>query len=252
MQNTKVKKVVSIVLNVLVWVFLAFAVLVTILTFASQNAKAKDGVPSIFGKSIVTIQSNSMKTEDKKNSFKQGDLIIIEKITGNQALELDVGDVITYRSPIDINGDGENGDINTHRIVEKTTDAGGIVWFKTQGDNLEMCPTPDGYDLRYTDVVGVWEGGKLAGVGGVVDFLRSSLGFALIIVLPMALFFIYEVYNLIKVIMDRKVKKATEGISLETEEEIKRRAIEEYIASQKAVASTPDEQNSNKTEQESK
>jgi signal peptidase I len=85
MQNSKVKKVVSIVLNTLVWAFLVFAILVTITTFATKNTK--DGVPEIFGKSIVSIQSDSMKS-DNKESFKRGDLIIIEKITATEALEL--------------------------------------------------------------------------------------------------------------------------------------------------------------------
>ena len=230
MQKSKAKKVLSIVFNTFVWVFLVFAILVTIMTFASRNSK--DGVPSVFGKSIVSIQSNSMKSS-KPESFKDGDLIIIEKITGNQALELDVGAIITYRAPQDIDGDGQTGDINTHRIVEKRTDAGGIVWFKTQGDNPTTNPTADNYELRYTDVIGVYNGNKLAGVGSVVDFFRSSLGFLLIIVLPMALFFFYEVYCLIKIIMENKVKKAkAEALSPEQEEEIKRLAIQEYLAQQ--------------------
>lgn len=228
MLNSKAKKIVSIVLNALVWVFLVFAILVTIMTFATRNSK--DGVPSVFGKSIVSIQSNSMKSS-KPESFKDGDLIIIEKITSNQALELDVGTIITYRAPQDIDGDGQTGDINTHRIVEKRTDAGGIVWFKTQGDNPTTNPTADNYELRYTDVIGVYNGNKLAGVGGVVDFFRSSLGFLLVIVLPMALFFFYEVYCLIKIIMENKVKKA-KALSPEQEEEIKRLAIQEYLAQQ--------------------
>jgi signal peptidase len=230
MQKSKAKKVLSIVFNTFVWVFLVFAILVTIMTFASRNSK--DGVPSVFGKSIVSIQSNSMKSS-KPESFKDGDLIIIEKITSNQALELDVGTIITYRAPQDIDGDGQTGDINTHRIVEKRTDAGGIVWFKTQGDNPTTNPTADNYELRYTDVIGVYNGNKLAGVGGVVDFFRSSLGFLLVIVLPMALFFFYEVYCLIKIIMENKVKKAkAEALSPEQEEEIKRLAIQEYLAQQ--------------------
>lgn len=230
MQKSKAKKVLSIVFNTFVWVFLVFAILVTIMTFVSRNSK--DGVPSVFGKSIVSIQSNSMKSS-KPESFKDGDLIIIEKITSNQALELEVGAIITYRAPQDIDGDGQTGDINTHRIVEKRTDAGGIVWFKTQGDNPTTNPTADNYELRYTDVIGVYNGNKLAGVGSVVDFFRSSLGFLLVIVLPMALFFFYEVYCLIKIIMENKVKKAkAEALSPEQEEEIKRLAIQEYLAQQ--------------------
>ena len=100
-----------------------------------------------------------------------------------------------------------------------------------------MCPNPDGYELRHTDVIGVYHGSKLVGIGAVVDFLRSSIGFLLVIVLPMALFFLYEVYNLIKIIMAHKVKKArAEGISAEQEEEIKRLAVEEYLRNQQKQA----------------
>lgn len=233
MQNSKAKKIITIALNVLVWVFLVFAILVTIVTFASQNAK--DGVPSVFGNSIVSIQSDSMKS-DKKESFKDGDLIFVEKITSQEALNLEEGDIITYRAPIDINNDGQSGDINTHRIVSKRVDDGGIVWFKTQGDNETMCPNPDGYELRYTDVIGVYNGSKIVALGGILDFLRSSVGFFVFIVLPMALFFLYEVYNLIRIIMAYKVNKAkTAAISPEQEEEIKRQAVQEYLAQQAAT-----------------
>ena len=233
MNKTEAKKIVSIVLNVLVWVILVFATLVTILTFVSTNST--DGVPSIFGKSIVSVQSPSMDG-DKEGSFKQGDMLFVDKVTADEAWDLDVGTIIVYRAPIDINGDGETGDINTHRIVRKWTTEGGIVYFKTQGD----AEAEDTYDLRFTDVVAVYNGhSRLRGVGAVADFLKSSVGFLLVVVLPMALFFLYELYNLLKIIMEQKMQKAaataSATVSAETEEEIKRRAIEEFLAQQAAA-----------------
>ena len=235
MKKTEAKKIVSIVLNVVAWAFLAFAALTTVLSFVSMNAK--DGVPTIFGKSFVSVQSPSMDG-DRKGSFKEGDMLIVDKITSDQALKLDVDDIIVYRAPIDIDGDGETGDINTHRIIEKWTTDGGIVYFKTQGDAEAHA---DNYELRFTDVVAVYNGkSKLSGIGAVADFLKSSIGFFLIVVLPMALFFLYEVYNLIKIIMEQKLKKATATVSAETEEEIKRRAIEEFLAQQQAANAAPE------------
>ena len=228
MNKTEAKKIVSIVLNVLVWAFLVFAALTTILTFVSMNAK--DGVPSVFGKSIVSVQSDSMDG-GKKGSFKEGDLLFVDKITADEAWDLEEGTIIVYRSPEDINGDGETGDINTHRIVRKWTTEGGIVYFKTQGDKYGE----DTYDLRFTDVVAVYNGhSRLRGMGAVADFLKSSIGFLLVVVLPMALFFLYELYNLFKILMENKMEKAaaTATVSAETEEEIKRRAIEEFLAKQ--------------------
>ena len=248
MNKTEAKKIVSIVANVLVWAFLVFATLVTVLTFVSLNAK--DGVPSLFGKSFVAVQSPSMDG-DKEGSFKEGDLLIVTKVTADEAFELEEGTIITYRAPMDIDGDGKTGDINTHRIVKKWKTDGGIVYFKTQGD-AELGE--DNYDLRYTDVVAVYNGhSRIAGFGNVTDFLQSSLGFFLIVVLPMALFFIYEVYNLIKIIMEQKMAKAvaTATVSQETEEEIKRRAIEEFLAQQAlanatATKATQDSENDEK------
>ena len=230
MNKTEAKKIVSIVLNVLVWAILVFATLVTILTFVSMNAK--DGVPSIFGKSIVSVQSPSMDG-DKEGSFKQGDMLFVDKITQDEAWDLQEGTIIVYRAPIDINGDGETGDINTHRIIGKRVTEGGIVYFETQGD---AEPVPDNYELRFTDVIAVYNGhSRLRGMGAVADFLKSSIGFLLVVVLPMALFFLYELYNLFKILMENKMQKASATVSAETEEEIKRRAIEEFLAQQAAA-----------------
>jgi signal peptidase len=85
---------------------------------------------------------------------------------------------------------------------------------------------------------------RLAGAGAVADFLKSSIGFLLIVVIPMALFFMYELYNLIKILMEQKMKKAAVAVSAETEEEIKRRAIEEYLAQQAAAATNAQEETS--------
>ena len=230
MNKTEAKTIVSIVLNVLGWAFLVFAALVTILTFVSTNADKNDGVPAIFGKSVVSVQSPSMDG-DKEGSFKQGDMLFVDKVTQDEAWDLDEGTIIVYRAPIDINGDGETGDINTHRIVRKWTTEGGIVYFKTQGD----AEAEDTYDLRYSNVIAVYNGhSRLRGMGAVADFLKSSIGFLLVVVLPMALFFLYELYNLFKILMENKMQKAaaTATVSAETEEEIKRRAIEEFLAKQ--------------------
>lgn len=252
MNKTEAKKIVSIVLNVLVSAFLVFATLVTILTFVSMNAK--DGVPSLFGKSFVSVLTPSMDG-NKEGSFKQGDLLVVTKISENEALDLEEGTIVVYRSPEDINKDGETGDINTHRIVSKHVTEGGIVYYQTQGDanshpdNYEKYGLP--YGIRHTDVVAVYNGhSRVKGFGSVVDFLKSSMGFLLVVVLPMALFFIYEVYNLIKILMENKLKKATATVSAETEEEIKRRAIEEFLAQQAAAnaASTPAETATENTE----
>lgn len=225
----KVKKIAGIVGNVLLWAFVAFSLLITIMVFTAQGSP--DGIPSIFGKSWLTIQTPSME-----DTYMVGDLVFMTKLSDEDKLTLTEGQIITYRAPIDIDNDGITGDINTHRIESIDPKTGIIV---TKGDNnfLPDNQGDDPYTIHRNDVIGVCtEKGKLNGVGNVIAFLRSSLGFFLCIVLPLILFFLYELYNFISVLISEKAKKAP--VAKETEEEIKRRAIEEYIRSQQAAQAT--------------
>lgn len=215
------KKILSIALNAIIWLFVAFSLLITILVFSAQGSK--DGVPSIFGKSLITISTDSMKPV-----YKAGDLVFMEKLDDAGKDALLPGDIITFRAPIDINGDGMTNDINTHRIES----VDGNV-FVTKGDyNLVADNEGDNpYTVHISDIIGkCTEDGKIGGVGNVISFLRSSLGFFLCIVLPLILFFLYEIYNFISILITERAKK-TAGATVD-EEEIKRRAVEEYLAKQ--------------------
>lgn len=219
----KVKKIVGISANVLVCLILAFALLITVLVFSAQGSE--DGVPAVFGKSFISIETDSMKP-----TYKTGDLVFMTKLSDADKLNLKPGDIITYRAPIDINNDGMIGDINTHRVVNVDTEA---LRVQTKGDNPETNKAEDDYTVHFTDIIGVCtEKGKIGGLGGVINFLRTSLGFFLCIVLPLILFFLYELYRFIMLVVSERAKRAP--VSAEAEEEIKKRAIEEYLKSQEA------------------
>ncbi len=227
----KTMKILSITANVLVWVFVAFALLTTVLVFSAQGDE--DGIPSLFGKSMITIESISMEP-----TFEQGDLVFIDKISGEddfieRVQALKKGDIITYWAPIDINKDGKLNDINTHRVEEKLENG-----FRTKGDNNDNADT---YTVSFRDVIGVsTEDDNVGGLGAVIGFLRSSMGFLICIVLPLVLFFLYELYRFIRILLEERAKRTAAAVSAEQEEEIKRRAIEEYLMAQKAE-SKPDE-----------
>ena len=193
------KKALKIVGNVILWLFVAFAAITMV--FSLSAAANNDGVPSIFGKSLITIQSDSMNP-----TFKKGDLIFDDTLSGVEKMTLEIDDVITFKA--DLDGDGKD-ELNTHRIID-IVDAGGNsvkddedyyknnnVYYRTQGDNKETNATPDEHLVRHDTVVGKYTGAKLGGMGKVLDFLQSSTGFLVVIVLPLALFFIYELYNVI-------------------------------------------------------
>ena len=213
------KKILSIALNTLIWLFVIFSLMITILVFSAQGSK--DGVPSVFGKSLITISTNSMEP-----TYEVGDLVFMEKISDEDIENLKPGQIITFHAPIDIDNDGKTGDINTHRI------------YKIEGNRIttagDLTGTPDNYTIHASDIIGTCtEDGKIGGLGNVLTFLRSSLGFFLCIVLPLILFFLYELYNFINVIVNAKAKKASANAAPIDEEAIKKQAIEEYLAKQK-------------------
>ncbi len=226
-KKKKIKKILGIVGNTILWIFVAFSCLLTLLVFAAQNDE--DGIPSLFGKSLITIQTASMT-----GTFNIGDMVILTKIDNAQREELKEGDIVTYLAPKDLDGNGAFDDINTHRIDSIVN---GVI--TTKGDFLDYDDNHNTNDpsLNYTlvagDIIGVCRPeDRIPGLGGALDWLRSSTGFFLCVVLPLVLFFIYELYNFIVLLVSERAKRAPANVSKETEEEIKRRAIEEYIRQQ--------------------
>ena len=233
-KQVDVKKILSTVGNVLIWAFLILSLAVTAMVFAAQ--KSGDGVPALFGKSLITIQTKSME-----DTYYAGDMVFMTKINMTERQNLEPGTIITFRAPIDIDGDGKTGDLNTHRIVEKIEGTNSYI---TKGDNnvLNDNQGDNPYTVHSSDIIGVCtDDGKIRGLGNVIKFLSSSLGFFLCIVLPLILFFLYELYRFITILVSEKQKKA-EDKAIESEEDIKRRAIEEYLAAQAAANATPAEE----------
>lgn len=212
------RKVLRIVLNVIIWVFFAFAVCITAIAISASNNSM--GVPFIFGKAPVTILSDSMK-----DTFQSGDLILINELTGDEKSELKAGDIITFMS--DLDGDGQQ-DINTHRIVD-VEKQGGYTYYATRGDNKQTNTKNDDQLVRYDMVVGKYTDIKIGGLGTVLNFLQTSTGFLLCILLPLILFFLYELYRFVVLVAASRSKRA---LSAEQEEEIKKKAIEEYLKEQ--------------------
>jgi signal peptidase len=209
------KKALSIFANVLAWIVLIFALLITIMVFSSSK---NNGVAHLFGYMPMAVESDSMKP-----TFKQGDLIICKEIDDFGSVK--ENDVITFWTTIQ----GQRVK-NTHRIVE-VLDEDGVVKYKTKGDNN---PVEDDDVISQGAVIGKWTDVKLPFIGKVMDFLRTKTGFFICIVIPMAIFFLFELYKFIATIIEAKRPEPVEV----DEEEIKRRAIEEYLAAQKQAGGT--------------
>lgn len=208
------KKVLKVVLNVIVWIVLILALLITIMVFSSGR---NNGVANLLGYIPMTVESDSMKP-----TFSKDDLIICKEV--DDIYTLKEGDVITFWTIID----GKKVK-NTHRIVT-VNEFEGTRSFVTRGDNNNQDDTLPAYA---GDIIGKWTDVKLNGFGKVMNFLRTKTGFFICIVIPMAIFFLVELYKFIVTLVELKKPQLT----ADDEEEIKKRAIEEYLASQKKDSS---------------
>ena len=184
-----VKKVASIALSVVMWIIILVAALYAFTTLATRE----DGsVSNIAGFTPLTVQSDSMSP-----TFSKGDLIVIQKCDTSK---LEVGDIVTFHTIID-----NEYALNTHRIAA-IDEVNGMRSFTTKGDNNDVADT---HIISDGDIVGKYLF-ALPQMGKVMDFLSSSVGFLIVIVLPMLLFFIYQVYHLIVVGMNLKRAMAEE------------------------------------------
>lgn len=206
------KKVVGIVINVILWLFVVFAALTTVVVFTGTS---NNGVGNLFGYMPFSIQTQSMEP-----TIKAGDVVIGKEVDFNTLKE---GDIITYWTTVD-----EQKILNTHRITKVISNGKvSVPSFKTKGDNNQI---EDEYTVAAADIVAKYNS-KISGLGKAVDFLETQKGFFICIVLPLILFFLYQLYHFIKVIVT--VKQENAGLSKEDEEELKKKAVEEYLAKQK-------------------
>lgn len=207
--NNQPKEKISIgrlIVDILIWILVVFAAIITISVFSSQ---ANGGVANFFGNMPITIQTNSMSP-----TFHAGDLIFDKKVSNVK--DLKQGDIITFWTVIQ----GKRV-MNTHKIVDIRTDGS----FVTRGDANNKN---DDRIVVSGDIIGKYSGSKINGLGKTLDFLQSPMGFMFIVVLPLLLFFLYQVYKFIVVVISMKKPK----LSAEQEEELKKKAVEEYLKSQ--------------------
>ncbi|MDO4487475.1 MAG: signal peptidase I [Eubacteriales bacterium] len=182
--------VLTVIASVILWMIILLAALFTFTTLATKDTSK---VANIAGYTPLTVETDSMLP-----TFASGDLIFIKKVDPSTLKE---GDIITFHTIIN-----NQYALNTHRI-EKIESNGAARSYVTKGDNNAMA---DMHIIADGDIVGKYTG-KLGGFGKVISFLSSSVGFLVVIVLPMLIFFIYQLYHLIMVSISLKKAAALEA-----------------------------------------
>ena len=232
--ETKKKKVkIGDILLYSFFLLIFFIVIVVVLT------RVTTGSANFFGLRIYSIQTNSMAPEYPAGS------LILETINFKPE-ELKKGDIITF----DMNIDNYNVP-NTHRIVgfyyiDKETDERletydfenindfyqvydinhyEIIGFKTKGDNPEA--NIDINPVLFEDLEAKFIA-KLHIIAFIYNLVMKPWGFVLIVLIPMLTILVVQVISTIKKAKEKDdddIKKTPK----ELEEEIAKKAIEEYL-----------------------
>ena len=174
-------------------------ILIINLTLIIKSYVNEDEVPGIGGYSPMIVLTDSMLPE-----ISSGDLIIVQQ---TDPAEVKVGDVISFFDPA-----GNGTSVVTHRVIELVTENGVTKW-RTRGDNNN---TEDRELVPMGNLVGVWQGTRVAGAGNVAMFLQSTPGLIVCIACPIALLVGYDVLRRRK--YEKAQKQDTDALLAELEQ----------------------------------
>jgi signal peptidase I len=182
MTFTKVKKWVSKIVSILLVLLLVFMI------FLVVSTKIGGGEPQVFGYQFKTVLSGSMEP-----GIKTGSIIAVK--LGGDMTKFKKNDVITFKA--------DEKKLVTHRII-KVTKNGDEVLYRTKGDNNK---TEDLDPVMSQNVVAEYKGFTIPYLGYFVDFTKSKMGIALLLIIPGLLFIAYSAFSLWKTIaqIDKKI-----------------------------------------------
>ena len=169
-------KVLKILRNIVVWLVVAFAVLMMVFTIVSAATFDRSD-RSLFGYKAFIVLSDSMS----KTDFDAGDLVLIKDVEPSTLKE---GDIISYTSQNTSN----YGETVTHKIRKLTKDAAGNPGFITYGTTTD---TDDETIVTYPYVLGKYST-YIPKVGTFFQFLKTTPGYIICILVPFLLLIIVE------------------------------------------------------------
>lgn len=229
----KTKKIINITVTCLQVAIVLLAVTASIIILVNPTASGVNGKGTV----LLPVLTDSMSGTEafyeqnpEWTGFESGDLVVAHTPKDGSkkwdAENLDVGDIVTFEMNI-----GGNTELNTHRIVEKGENALGVYYY-TQGD------ANNSRELVYASEVKAIYKSQLSGVGATIMKLQEPTTFLLAIVLPLIVLFIYNIILFVHMLMQSKLEKAAlaKAETAVDEEEIKRKAIEDYLAKQNSGA----------------
>ena len=215
---SKVSEIIVTVLLILTAAFTAYVMINT----------ARGNVVSIFGRYILNVVTGSMEP-----TIATGEYIIVVKTDPST---LQVNDIISFYSD-----SNETKDLLiTHRIIEIKEDGS----FVTKGDanNIE-----DEVTAKPDRVLGKYDG-KARFFGMIGSFTDRRKLLLTLVIIPVFIMSIFEVRSLGRTW--KKLKKEDKDVELDHIEEIKRKAVEDYLKEKNKEEQKEEQKDENKDEQE--
>ncbi len=211
-------KTLDLIKNILTWIVVAIAVLMMIFTIISATTLDRNN-RSLFGFKMYKILSDSMKATD----FAAGDLIFVKEV---DPATLKEGDIISYTST---NTDNF-GEVITHKIRRLTTDGNGNPGFVTYGTTTNE---DDPKVVTYPYVLGKYCG-KLPKLGYFFEFLQTTPGYIVCILIPFVLLILSQGVNSVRLFRKYKAEQNAaleeEKAKLASEKEEMQKMMQELMA----------------------
>ena len=187
-------KVLKIIRSIFVWLMVALAVFMMIFTIVSVSTFDRAD-RNLFGYKAFIVLSDSMS----KTDFSAGDLVLVKEVDPSTLKE---GDIIAYTSQNTSN----YGETVTHKIRKRTTDANGEPGFVTYGTTTD---TDDETIVTYPYVLGKYQG-RIPKVGTFFQFLKSTPGYIVCILIPFLLLILLEGIRCIRLFRKYKAEQQAE------------------------------------------
>lgn len=169
------KKVGKVLLGILQVIIVVYVIAVTACLMSTNDYNYTQ-----FGNDTLVIIDNSNVSE--LSSFKEGDLVVIKGISYGSA---EVGDTIYYYDALTV------GETKSYIIRQ------GVISEK-QGDSYSAIYVIEdkGASIASTRVIGELKA-SYHSLGSILSVLETQLGFLLLVILPIFVVFIYQVYKIV-------------------------------------------------------
>ena len=252
MEKTQsLKKIASVLANILLYAFIAISIFGVIITVVSQ--KSDDGTATVFGMQIRYVLSPSMaKCEQTDVSgfeikdIPEKSVVFVQTVPDDKAeaekwyADLKVGDVLTFKYVY------VRQETITHRItaIEKNENGGYTIDLEGDNKNSDNKVLTQAIDTSQKSSPN-YVIGKVIGVsypiGLLISVMRSTVGVICVVIIPSLVIMIFEIVKVVRLLGEDK-RKAEKEEKERTENELAelRRRLSELEAEKSGKGSSED------------